>query len=555
MIGTIRKHSGWLWGVIIIATVVSFVYWGAGPSRLGSGGSGGRVASGDYGTIYGHKVTQEAFFNARNLFFISFWFRYGEWPDKNPNFTETDLGREVYVRLMLLQKAEDLGIHVGDDAVVSAANELLRQLSRTGQVVPLSEFEKQVLQPKGLTAQDFQNFVRQQLISEQLQQAIGLTGEFVTPQEAADAYQRDHQELSAQIVFFSASNYLSSVAVAPDAVAQFYTNHLAEYRWPDRVQVNYVAFEVTNYLARAKTEWTRTNLEEAVEANYLQVGENYKNSKTPAEAKDKIREELIFQRARQDAFNDARDFASTVFNMDPVKPENLATGAREKGLLVYTTAPFSARFGPEEFAAPPGFAKAAFSLSPDAPFAGPMAGPNAVYVIAYGKQLPSDIPSLDQIRERVTQEYRWHEATLLAWHAGTEFAHTLTSITADHNFASQCNAAGLQPQQLRPFSLSTQELPEFAEPADLNQLKQVAFSTLLGKTSGFATNSAGGFIVYNQSFLPVDQTKMKADLPRFIDTFRRERQAEVFNQWVNLEANHELRSTPIFQQLRSGAVR
>ena len=92
---------------------------------------------------------------------------------------------------------------------------------------------------------------------EQLQQAIGLTGELVTPQEAAAAYQREHQELSAQMVFFSASNYLSSVIVTPAAVDQFYTNFLAEYRLPDRVQVSYVAFEVTNYLARPAKSWPK----------------------------------------------------------------------------------------------------------------------------------------------------------------------------------------------------------------------------------------------------------------------------------------------------------
>ena len=59
--------------------------------------------------------------------------------------------------------------------------------------MPLSEFEKQVLQPKGLTAENFKSFVRQYLVMEQLQQAIGLTGELITPQEAAAAYQRDHQ--------------------------------------------------------------------------------------------------------------------------------------------------------------------------------------------------------------------------------------------------------------------------------------------------------------------------------------------------------------------------
>jgi parvulin-like peptidyl-prolyl isomerase len=555
MIGTIRKHSGWLWFVIIAATVISFIYWGAGPSRMGGGG-GGRVASVDFGTIYGHKVTQQAFIDARNDFDLFYWFRSGEWPEKNANFSEPELEREVYIRLMLAQKANDLGIYVGNDEVVTAANEMLRSLGRNGQAVPLSEFVKQVLQPRRLTAQDFENFVRQYLVFEQLQQAIGLTGELITPQEAAAAYQRDHQELSAQIVFFSASNYLSSVTVTPAAVAQFYTNFLAEYRLPDRVQVSYVAFEVTNYLAQARAEWARTNFDELVGAYFRQVGENYRNSKSPAEAKDKIREELIRDRAGNDARKDANDFANAFFNIDPAKPENLATAARQKGLPVHVTTPFADKFGPEEFTAPPGFTKAAFALSPDAPFAGPIAGPNAVYVIAFDKQLPSEIPPLDQIRERVTQEYQWREATLLARRTGTNFVRTLTGMTADRGFASLCVAAGLEPQVLPAFSLSTPELPELGERTDLNQLKQAIFTTPVGKTSDFEATRDGGFIVYVQSRLPVDQAKMNSDLPQYLAGFRRQRQNEAFSQWVNLEANRQLRSTPVFrQQLKSGAAR
>lgn len=555
MIGTIRKHSKWLWLIIITATVISFIYWGAGPSRMG-GGSDGRVASGDFGSISGHKVTQQAFIDARNDFYLFYWFRSGEWPDKNPNFSEPELDREIYIRLMLAQKANDLGIYAGNDEVVTVANEMLRALGRNGQAVPLSEFVKQVLQPKGLTAEDFKNFVRQYLVMEQLQQAIGLTGELITPQEAAAAYQRDHQELSAQIVFFSASNYLSSVTVTPAAVAQFYTNYLAEYRLPDRVQVSYVAFEVTNYLAQAKAEWAKTNFDELVGAYFRQVGENYKNSKSPAEAKDKIREELIRDRAGNGARKDANDFANAVFNIDPAKPENLAAVAKQKGLPVHVTAPFAGKFGPEEFTAPPDFTKAAFGLTPDEPFARPIAGPDAVYVLAFAKRLPSEIPPLDQIRERVTREYQWREATLLAQRTGTNFVRTLTGMTADSGFASLCVAAGLQPQVLPAFSLSTPELPELGVRTDLNQLKRAVFTTPVGKTGGFEATSDGGFIVYVQSRLPVDQAKMNSDLPQYLAGFRRQRQNEAFSQWVNLEANRQLRTTPVFrQQLKSGAAK
>ena len=67
MIGTIRKHSKWLWWIIAGLTVVSFVYWGVAPSQRNA--SGTRI-SGDYGTLYGHKITQQEFINARSEFYL-----------------------------------------------------------------------------------------------------------------------------------------------------------------------------------------------------------------------------------------------------------------------------------------------------------------------------------------------------------------------------------------------------------------------------------------------------------------------------------------------------
>jgi hypothetical protein len=195
--------------VAIVATVISFVYWGAGPSRMG-----GAVTATTPAAILVRFTVTKSRNGGLSTPETGFIFFIGSAPANGRIKTRISprpiWTREIYVRLMLAQKANDLGIYVGDDQVVAAANEMLRSLGRNGQAVPLSEFVKQVLQPKHLTAEDFENFVRQYLVMQQLQQAIGLTGELITPQEAAAAYQRDHQELSAQIVFFSASNYLSS---------------------------------------------------------------------------------------------------------------------------------------------------------------------------------------------------------------------------------------------------------------------------------------------------------------------------------------------------------
>jgi hypothetical protein len=554
MIGTIRKHSKQLWWFIAGATIISFIYWGAGPSRMGDGS--GRAVSGDFGSIYGHKITQQEFFEARNDFYLSYWFRSGEWPDRNPNFSESLLEREIYFRLMFAQKAKDLGIYVSDEDVAAGADELLRALGRNGQAVPLSEFVRQILAPKHLTAQDFEHYVREYLTSEQLQRSIGLTGELITPHAAAASYQREHQELATQIVLFSASNFLSSITVTPAAVAQFYTNYLAEYRLPERVQVSYVAFEVTNYLAQAKAEWAKTNMEELVTAYLRQVGENYKNSKSAAEAKEKIREELIRDRAGVDARKDANDFANAVYNLEPVKPENLAAVAKQKGFTVQVTAPFAERTGPEEFNAPVAFVQAAFGLTPDEPFGRPVAGPNGIYVLAYAGRQPSEILPLDQIRDRVTRDYRWVEAVLLARRTGTNFSRTLTDVTADNGFASRCTAAGLQPETLPPFSLSTQSLPGLAPQVTLNQLKQAAFTTPVGKAGNFEVTPDGGFIIYVQSRLPFDQAKMNSDLSQYVNVLRRGRQNEAFTEWANLEANRVLHDTRLFrEQFKPGPAR
>jgi hypothetical protein len=218
-------------------------------------------------------------------------------------------------------------------------------------------------------------------------------------------------------------------------------------------------------------------------------------------------------------------------------------------LIVRVTAPFSKEHGPEEFIAPENFIKAAFKLSADEPLAGPVPGPDAVFILALDKQLPSEIPSLDTIRARVTQDYQFYEATLLARVAGTNFVHTLTNdLAGGKSFASVCIAAGLHPEALPPISLSTRELPEVEGRAGLNELKQTAFSTPVGKTSRFAETGDGGFIVFVQSQLPMDQTAMDAGLSRFTSSLREQRQTEAFYQWLNLEAGRQLRGTPVFQE-------
>jgi hypothetical protein len=549
MIGTIRKHSALLWWSIIPITILSFVaFMGSAPTR--SGGGGGR-AVGDYGTLYGQKITATEFLRAKGQFFIYYWLQRGQWPDKAGGVSPEEVEQGIYIRLLLGKKAEKLDIHVGEEALVTAASEFLRSLGRNGQAVQMDKFVEQVLAPEGLSVVDLQNFLRDELVVQQMIQTMGLSGALVTPQEAGLLYDRENQEVSAQVVFFSASNYLAQAAATPAVVAQFYTNNMAAYREPDRVQVSYVFYDVTNYLAAAKAELEKTNTFDAyVDSVYQQNGQSLApDAKTPAEAKARVRELIIRNRAYMDARVQANDFATALFAIEPAKPENLAALAKQKGLTVRTTAPFTAAYGPLEFSAPAAFIKSAFQLNADEPFAGPMVTEDGVYVIALANQLPSAIPSLDQISARVTQDFKLQAAVALAQRAATNYYYTLTvQMASGKTFAQAAVAAGQVPLVLPPFSLSTSEIPEVGSRASIGQMKQAAFTTTPGHISNFVPTTDGGFVLYVQQMLPLDAVRKNAELPKFMADVRRARQGEAFNLWLQGEANRELRDTPFFQK-------
>ena len=67
MIGTIRKHSKWLWWYHRRPTIISFIYWGAAPATRNGGGGGG---AGDLGSIDGRKVTPDAYLSAKAEVYI-----------------------------------------------------------------------------------------------------------------------------------------------------------------------------------------------------------------------------------------------------------------------------------------------------------------------------------------------------------------------------------------------------------------------------------------------------------------------------------------------------
>jgi peptidyl-prolyl cis-trans isomerase D len=536
MIGTIRKHSTWLWVLIIIVVIIAFVFWGAGPP----GEDRGRY---NFGAIAGEKVSREEMFRTQREIYLRFFFNNGRWPDYR--VSDEDIRRETYYRLFLIRKMREMDIHVSPAVAAQTANDILRSV--TGQPMSLDAFEKQILNPNA-SADDFERFIRHELGIQQLISVVAMSGKLVTPEEVRALYVRENQETSAQAAFFSANDYLDKVNVTPEAVGQFFTNQMAAYRLPERVQVSYVKFDPTNYVESAREELAGiTNLNARIDELYQQRGANfYGEATSPEEAKEKIREETLNSQALLQARKAATEFASHLFDKEPGRPGDLEGYAKEKGLEVHVTEPFSREEGPREFNLPMDFARAAFELTEEEPFAGPIVGRDGVYVLTMHKRIPSQIPPFDEVREKVTADYQFREASQLARQAGHAFSISLTNALAEGKaFTDAAAAANVTVEKVPPFSLSTRELPEVEKHMSLFQFKQVAYSIKPGNVSQFIPTREGGAVVFVQDKLPVDETRMQAELPAFTDSVRQMRQNEAFNEWFRKEAERALRDTPL----------
>src|SRR5215471_12125491 len=152
MFGTIRKHQTWLWGIIITLTIVAFVIFFNPVQRLSDKTSGNFYV----GTIYNDPITRDQWANAQREILLQWLFNTGTWYDeqeaKRQNFR---IDERTYVRLMLIQKQEEMGVHVSSEAAARVAGNMLRQLERNNPISP-EVFVERVLKPHGLGYEDFE---------------------------------------------------------------------------------------------------------------------------------------------------------------------------------------------------------------------------------------------------------------------------------------------------------------------------------------------------------------------------------------------------------------
>ena len=553
MFGSFRRHQKLIWFVIIVALIPGLVFVFSSISSLGdffSPRRWGNIGSKNHYfmegtdqpvTIGGEPVTKQEFFDARQETRLAYFMRTGgrEWPAQD-SATKKRLDLDAVYRVFLIHRMKDLDIHISDAAVARMARERLGEY-------PLASFEKEHLSPNGLTVEDFVRFMRTEGGIQQLVGAAAVSAKLVSPREAEILYRKGHDEIAVEVAGFWATNYLDKVTVTNEAVARFYTNRMAAYRIPERTVVSYVEFVATNFFADADKRLSEaTNLSAFLDETYLRLGATNQYFKDTngvplpeKEAKEKIKQDQRHLLALREAHRNANQFGTELMDQpEPNRVENLDKLAAAKGLTVKTTPPFNTVTGLDEEEFGEEFRERALKLTQSVPIAfNPIVSSNTVFVIALKSKVPSELPPLEKILDKVTADYKQAQAQEMARKDGTNFLAKLTNgLAQGKSFAELAAQERVKPLSVPPFSASTSTLTNLDPHINLRSLQQVAFDLKPGTASPFTPSPDGGFVAYVRAKLPLDEAKVAAELPQFITRMRLERQNEAFNQWFRKQA-------------------
>ena len=536
MFHSIRRHQKWLWAVITTLTIVSFVVFFS-PKRAKYDKSSLFRSEAAVGSMKGRPISRDEYIDAYREVELRYLFSTGNWP-RNDEMTR-QLGimeRETKNRLLLVEKMKEFNIQVSESSVAQWIAEAFKDREN------YDGFIKRRLPEQNLAEADLERYVRHEVGIQHLVALTGLNGKMVTPQEAEIVFRRENEQVDTQIVFLQSTNYLTKVVDNPADLMAFYTNRQANYRIPDRVQVVYVKFEATNYLAEADQKLTGiTNLNQRIEDEYTQRGAaSFKDANnqplSPEAAKLKIREDSRQGLALTEARKKAIEFANELLDL-PSATNNLANLAAAKGVISKVTDPFQEDGQPPDLKVPDNFVRAAFQLSPAQPFyEQPLAAEDGIYLIGFHSRIPSEVRPFETVREKITEDYRKNKATELLNAAGRELHTTLTNgLAQGKTFEAICTEANAPAIDLPAFSQKTTIVPQIQNRGDLSAIKTAAFGLTPSQFSAFTPTRDGGFIVYLQAKVPVAETTVKAELPQFIGTLRRDRQFEAYGAWVRKE--------------------
>ena len=261
----IRTHKRWMYGILLLLIIPSFVFVGMESYQSNDGGAG--VA-----TVDGQKITQQEWEDAQRRQIDQARQMMGEQFDQK--LFETSEAKQAILNNLVAERAINAEINRAHMTVSDAT--LQKTIMDIQQFrLPDGGFDmegyKAALAAQGMTPEMFDQRLRRDLTVQQLSGAIQATA--FAPRSVANRLSDiNDQEREVQEVLFPLSTYLPQVKVTDEMVKAYYDKNAQLFQIPEQVKAEYVVFD-------AKTVENQVSVTDAEVTDYY--NKNLKNYTTP----------------------------------------------------------------------------------------------------------------------------------------------------------------------------------------------------------------------------------------------------------------------------------
>lgn len=516
----LRKYSRWILGAVLLILVPGFVV-------LFSTTGGSHRRQGELPLIHGKPVNPAEYQQARESAYAQLVLNTGRAPRRTPD-TETQVTQETVLRLLLLEKARQLGIRVTDEQLTGYLQRLPLFADSQGRFDP--ERYRQtliVLRNQGISEAAFEQLLREQLIISQLHDLVASAAK-VTPAEARLHAGPLQEKVALHYVAFRVADFTNTVTVTDDEAKKYFADNQESFREPEKLKVRYALVPFAQ--ARASITIGDDELTEYYELNKYRFKDDKGDPKPLDAVKDDLRKELLDIRAERKAGDQATELSvKLVFEPGSPRPD-LAKLAAPLGATIGETGYFLADDEVPGVNAGRAFVTAAFSLSPESPFSDPVRGEDGYYVLELLDRKPSAIPAWETARPKVMDQLRRIRAYDALVKHGTELAQQIQkAVAAGTNFVAACAAQRLEVQTTKPFRLG-------AEPSDLPaaaRVAQMAIGMTTNAVSGFVPGADGGLIFHVAERAAPEPGEIEKQQPEFASQLLQRKREALWRDWLN----------------------
>lgn len=504
---TFQTHFKWIFLVLLAVTIISFIVTIGNTPGLGQAGPKTIQR-----TFFGYDIDQQAtaaqVFGDANL--------SAQLQTGFARLSNDQLQNYAYERLAAIALADQLKLPQPTKEQVSDYIKRLRAFAGSdGKFDPsrYASFRDNLKTSPGASEGDIARVLSDDVRIEHLRKLLAGPG-YVLSNEVKDQLIQTDSKWTIAVATLDYADFKPDIAVPPDALQRYFNENAFRYVVPPRVGVDYVLFPASAYLSKVKATPAQVRAyyddhqDEFPAPAKEKAGAGKKSIDLPvgkaadadfAAVRPKVEQAYKEERARHLAAEDAANLTVDIYNQK-LKPgtADFASFVAARKLTVKQVPPFDQATAPQDLGWPSDVIDQALKLSADKPVSDALPVKAGSVVLFWRNTLPSYQPKLEQVRARVTADYKENERRKEFVALGNTLHARLAA--ALKNGATLAAAAAALPVKPDEPKLAVKDYPAFTPrqpPAELNASVLSALGHMRqGELSSMLIAQAKGYFVY-----------------------------------------------------------